>query len=149
MTKPGPKIHGEWCDKFLEYYAASGRIDPSAKKAGVTRQAVYYRQKHDPEFKSAMWAVRAILASMLQDRAMSLALNGEKRAIVYRGQVVDYETRYHPELIWKLLKAFDPEGFGDNAANADQDDPMTRIQFIAPRGLENPAVGPDGGLTDG
>ena len=132
----------DWRPAFLEEYANTGMIYRACKAANVTRQAVHYRQKNDPEFAGAMWAVRYINAGRLYDKAMKLALEGTIKPIQYRGEVVAHEQKEYPELIVKLLERFDPEGFGANQAD-EKIDPLTKVTFLPPRGLEdNPTVGP-------
>lgn len=119
-----------WEDIFFEEYATTLNISKSAKAAGKTRQAVYWRLSNDEDFKRRFEATRAVVAAAMLDKGVGLALNGTAEPIVFRGEVVAERTKEYPDLIKFFLSKLDPDTFGDQPT--DTQDAPTIIQMPMP-----------------
>jgi hypothetical protein len=98
---------------FLAAFRSCGRIDVSAKAAGITSQAHYLWIKKDPEYKRIFAEAREEAVAYLEDEAHRRAVEGTTEDIYYQGEVCGTKLNYSDTLLIFLLKAANPEKYRD------------------------------------
>ena len=99
---------------FLDVLARTGRVAESARAAGFTDTSYLKKVRNgDPEFAAAWDAALEAAADMLEDEAVRRAVQGVRKAIMYKGQIVGYDLIYSDRLLMFLLKGARPDKFAE------------------------------------
>lgn len=94
---------------FLHFLAETGRVRYSAQLAGFKdADALYYRRKHDPNFALAWAQALETAGDKFEDEAARRAIEGVKKDVYYKGEVVGQEVVYSDGLLSKLLDGAKP-----------------------------------------
>lgn len=104
-----------WTEVFLKTYSETGNISHSARKAQVTRQAVYARRDIDDAFRSAMVEAKEQANAALEAEALRRATKGTLKPIFYQGAKCGAVREFSDTLLIVLLKANMPEKYRENA----------------------------------
>jgi hypothetical protein len=67
--------------KFLEHYGAGKTVEAAATEVGVSRIAIFKLFKRDSDFATKFVEARDISCDVLEDKLLSIALNGHVLAI--------------------------------------------------------------------
>jgi hypothetical protein len=108
--------------RFLEVYAEIGQVRKAARVAGVSRMLHYRKLKSDAAYRVAFDACGEQAGQELEDAAVSRAVEGVKRPVLYRGKVVRlgrrilYRVEYSDMLLVCLLRRFRPALYGNQSA---------------------------------
>jgi hypothetical protein len=83
-THPTPKrpTGGPWRKRFLDHLRRCGNVSLAARKAGITRQHVYWCRSRDPRFDAAVLDSLEEATDLLEARARELALAGDVRTLL-------------------------------------------------------------------
>jgi hypothetical protein len=98
-----------WAPTFLRHLSAYGNVTEAAKKAKVTRQAVYQRRETDQAFAEVMDDAIKLGCIALEDEARRRAYKGCDEGVFYKGRKVAKLIKYSDTLLIFLLKAHKPE----------------------------------------
>jgi hypothetical protein len=98
---------------WLLTFAACGSIKKTARALQTDHKLHYYWLAHDPTYLDAFDAAKHLATQTLADEAVRRGRDGLKRAVYYKGQIVGYEREYSDTLLIFLLKAWQPEIYGD------------------------------------
>lgn len=97
---------------FLHFLAERGRVLESARLAGFKdADALYYRRKHDEEFATAWQEALDRAGDMFEDEASRRAVEGVKKDVYYKGEVVGEEVVYSDGLLAKLMDGSKPDKY--------------------------------------
>ncbi len=121
--------------RFLECFAACGRVVQAARWAKLSRNAHYNWMSEDPTYPARFKSAELRAARTLEDEAVRRAHEGLRKAVRYKGKVVGYETEYSDTLMVQLLRATNPEKFRERIE--DRVDllaqrPPIQIVFVSP-----------------
>ncbi len=111
---------------FLYAYSIIGIIEHAASAANVSRRTVLRWRSNDPKFAAAYADAKEMAVDGLVDRAIHLAIVGNKRLVFRNGQALtdpltgDFYVEIKPSdlLMIFLLKYLLPEQYGDKARGA-------------------------------
>ena len=82
--KDGHQLASEaWHGVFLRSFRACGIISRAAEDAGVTRQAVYYAHKRDPEFRALYDEAREESIEVLESVARGRATESSDNLLIF------------------------------------------------------------------
>ena len=105
--------------RFLGAFAECGSVLLAARWAGVHRQSHYWWMKEDPTYPARFEQTRMRAVRQLEDEAVKRARRGLKKPVLYKGKQVYvrgrpyYEHQHSDSLLMFLLRAYDPERFGN------------------------------------
>lgn len=100
--------------ELLAMVEADGNVTMAAKRAGVSRNSVYYQRKVDPDFDAAMEEAIEVAIAKLENEARRRAVDGVDKPVYQQGQLVGHVTEYSDKLLEMLLRAHRPEKYRDN-----------------------------------
>jgi hypothetical protein len=107
--------------RFLACFGATLNATRSARMAKIDRQTHYRWMRDDPTYPARYREAQQHGIRALEDHAVKLEHEGVRRLVTYKGKPVKdpvtggwlYETQCDTQLIMFLLKAYDPQRFGD------------------------------------
>lgn len=102
-------------DRFLEAFTASGSIQTAARWSQCHRRAHYEWLKNDPSYAPRFEEALKAAARKFEDEAVRRAVHGTTKGVYYKGKKVAVEREYSDQLLALLLKANNPEKFGDKS----------------------------------
>lgn len=85
--------------RLLTALAESGMLTKACKKAGVTTGSHYYWLQTDPDYVAAYDLVTQIQNTVLKEEIWNRAVNGHKRPVIYKGEIVSYYMEKSDELL--------------------------------------------------
>jgi hypothetical protein len=106
-------------ERFLIAFASCGRIVEACRRAGVGRDAHYSWQRSDPTYPERFKEAVAKTITVLEDKAMELAVAGGSRPELYNGNPVYidgsklHRREYDSQMIRFLLTAMNREKYGE------------------------------------
>lgn len=100
---------------FLQHFSDLGRVDLSCKLSGIIYAQPYAWAKVDEDFKKSWEEARKVAAGRLEDAAMRRAVDGIKKPLYQRGELVGFVKEYSDPLTMFLLRGLRPEVYRDNA----------------------------------
>jgi effector-binding domain-containing protein len=101
---------------FLRVLAETANLKIAAEAAGYrTTAAVNRLRKEDPSFDAAVIEAAEAAADIIESEATRRAVQGIKKAIYYKGEIIDYELVYSDSLLQLLLKAAKPDKYADRS----------------------------------
>lgn len=112
-------------DAFIEAIATGSEDKEACEFAGVTLQAIRARQRSDIEFAKAYKAARAARIEVYRSEARRRAVDGWAEPVFYRGEQVGRVRKHSDRMLEVLLKAEDPDTFGDRKVVEILTTPMT------------------------
>jgi hypothetical protein len=115
--KKGAKRTLDWQSAFLHHLSAQGNVSCASKAARISRKTVYARRDTDPLFKAAWDDALNEGCDHLEEEARRRAVEGTKKPIFYRGQVVGQIREYSDVLLIFLLKAHRPGKYREPTRN--------------------------------
>lgn len=99
---------------FLRVLAESANLKLAVEAAGFkTTAAVNRLRKQDADFDAAVIEAAEAAADMIESEAVRRAVQGVKKAVYYKGEIIDYEYVYSDSLLATLLKAAKPEKYAE------------------------------------
>jgi hypothetical protein len=97
-------MDGEAHRDFVSTLGETGNVSAAIRACGMSRDAVYNRQKADPDFR-ARWEQALLTAyDALHGRTLDESINGKRVKVRYQGKVVDEEVRYDTRTALTLLR---------------------------------------------
>jgi hypothetical protein len=99
---------------FIEALAQSGCVADAAKSVGLSVRSAYALRQHSfaNSFRAAWDAAINFAIKRLSDEALSRAIHGVSRAVIYKGEVVGERRYYDERLTMFLLRYRDPVTYG-------------------------------------
>lgn len=111
--------------KFIELLAETGQVKSSAMAVGYSHAySLYNRRKEDPDFAAEWDLALETAASNLEEEAQRRAVEGVKKPVYYRGEVVGHTLEYSDGLLMFLLRGLRPNVYRENSRGGD-----TNINF--------------------
>lgn len=99
---------------FLKVLAESGNVMRAAKAVGYTNSSYVRRlRREDPVFAEQWDAAMQAAGDVLESEALRRGVEGVEKPIMYKGEIVAHERQFSDGLLQTLLKANNPEKFGD------------------------------------
>lgn len=113
---------------FLAAFVACGNVSLTARQTGIGRQTHYDWLRLDPDYAAAWEEARAEALGVLEVEARRRAVEGTPRVKFHKGEpLIDpanggpyVEREYSDVLLIFLLKAWDPDKYGDRATGHRQ-----------------------------
>lgn len=103
----------DWQEAFLAHLRDTGNVRRSCEAAGVARSWVYERRDADPAL-AAEWKAAALdAADLIEETLLDRGLNGWDEPVFQGGQKVGEVRRYAHNVAMVILKASNPEKYGD------------------------------------
>ena len=99
-----PKSNRPWEEEFLAALETTGILSHAAKAVGIPRRTVYDHKKADRAFYQKCKDALETAADNFEMEAMRRAMEGEKRPVYYKGQVVDHMTKHDNAMLMFVLK---------------------------------------------
>ena len=101
---------------FLRVLAETANPKLACQSAGYRNMAPINRAlKDDPGFAEAFREASQSAADMIESEAVRRGMQGIKKAVYYKGEIIDYEIVYSDSLLQTLLKAAKPEKFAERS----------------------------------
>lgn len=122
-------------DLFLEAIESGSEDAEAAEYAGITLNAVRTRRESDADFNQAYKVARANRKEVYRREARRRAITGWIEPVFYRGEQVGGKRMFSDRLLELLLKAEDPENFGDRHTVEVLVTPMTGADVAMAREL--------------
>lgn len=97
----------DWAGRFLSYFASTGNVHESCKKAKIGRRTVYDRKATDLEFKAAWEEAEVVAVEVMAGEARRRAVDGVLKPIFYRGKKCGSIREYSDSLLKFLMQAHD------------------------------------------
>ncbi len=119
MTTPGR------LDAYLEAIATGSEDKEAAEFSGLSLQTIASLKRKDPDFAKAYSIARKVRIEVYRSEARRRAVDGWTVPIFYRGEQVGHERKHSDRLLEILLKAEDPDTFGDRKVVEILTTPMT------------------------
>lgn len=101
--------------RFLDAFASLGSVQSASRWADITRDAHYKWLRDDPSYPARFDEALKAAARRFEDEAVRRAVEGMPKGIYYKGKRVAIEREYSDQLLALLLKANNPEKFGDKS----------------------------------
>lgn len=108
-----PALSGDLYALFFTELARTCNVTASAATVGVSRQHVHHKRRTNKEFAKRWEDAMQQATDALEAEARKRAMEGYKRPVYQRGELVGYEPCYSDALMNTLLKAHRPEKFRD------------------------------------
>ena len=105
-------------ERFLKAYAVCKDLKQAAAAAGTTEAKIRRWRRSDPEFGTEVDEIEMDLADRLEQKAISLAIDGLQKPVFYKGEIVGYETVFPTTLQIFLLKKLKPDKYGDHVISS-------------------------------
>lgn len=112
-------------DLFLEAIATGSEDSEAAEYAGLTLSTVYKHRRANEEFRAAYKIARENRIEVYRREAVRRATEGTLRPVFHRGEQVGTIREFSDRLLEVLLKAEDPDTFGDRKVVEIAVSPMT------------------------
>lgn len=112
-------------DMFLEAIATGSEDQAACDFAGITLHGFRERRRTDPKFKAAYQVARAARIEVYRAEARRRAIEGVAEPVFYRGEQVGYVRKFSDRMLEVLLRAEDPDSFGDRKVIEVSVQPMT------------------------
>jgi hypothetical protein len=116
---------------FCRLLSASGSISLAAKKSGLGRTQLYDHRKRDPAFAARWDKAMELGVARVRDEVFRRAVAGINRPVFHHGEVVGKVKHYDNRLLWSLLKAHDPDTYGDKRPRRDGAAPVDLARRLA------------------
>jgi hypothetical protein len=101
---------------FLRVLAETGNLKLACQSAGYRNTAVVNRAaKSDPQFAEALREAAEAAGDFIEAEAVRRAVQGVKKAVYYKGDIIDWEIIYSDSLLQTLLKAAKPDKYADRS----------------------------------
>jgi len=112
-------------DALLEAIATGSEDLEACQFAGVQLQAMKKRLREDIEFAKAYKTARQARIEAYRSEARRRGIDGWTVPVFYRGEQVGFERKHSDRMLELLLKAEDPDTFGDRKVVEILTTPMT------------------------
>ena len=111
--RPRTLIPPRQAAEFFRVLAASGSASLAAKRAGLCRATLYAHRAANPAFAKRWADALGLGREKLRDEAFRRAVVGMKKPVFHAGQQVGKVKYYDNRLLWLMLRAQEPETYGD------------------------------------
>lgn len=109
-----PQKAEEWKPAWLEAFSRLGMVMAACKDVGVGRTTVYEARQQDEAFAVAWADVEQATTERMEREAYRRAVEGVRKDIFYRDQVIGEERSYSDTLLIFMLKARRPDVYREN-----------------------------------
>lgn len=106
---PSKRINEDSKLRFLEELAKHGGIMRAAEKAEIAYNSLLNHRKKCPLFDSAVLRAQKRFGESLESEAYRRAVEGTKRPVYYKGEVVGHILEFSDRMLELLLKKNVPE----------------------------------------
>lgn len=113
MNQPVFKWTEDNTVSFLRVLESTGKYSHASRAIGAPLSAYRLRSERDPLFKAKMEEAIQFYKDGFEVEAVRRAVNGVDKDIYWQGTVVGTEKHYSDSLLARLLRANDPDKFGD------------------------------------
>jgi hypothetical protein len=108
-----------WRPRFLAALSMTNSVTLAARRARISRQAIYEHRKADAEFADQWDEAVEHAIDMLHARAFQRALEGDVEPVYYMGEPVGYIRKFSDKLQIELLRAWKPDRFKTAGVNVN------------------------------
>ncbi len=108
---PNQKFDDEQVERFLRFYAQTGRKMDACRAAGVSYVVVRDYEKDHPEFAELVDMARMEFLNHLERETYRRAVEGVPKAITNKDGILGYEMVYSDKLLELMLRKIDPNGY--------------------------------------
>ncbi len=122
MAKPVAeqrKFDDAAAQRFLKFYAQTGRKADSARAAGVSYGCVRGWELEDETFGQLVLDAHAEWLNRLEREAFRRAVEGVEEPVVQGGQIVTHVMKHSDSLLLALMKKADPTGYGNRESQVN------------------------------
>ena len=116
---------------FFRLLSASGSVSLAAKRSGLGRTQLYEHRKRNPAFAARWDKAMELGVARVRDEVFRRAVSGIKRPVFHQGEMVAKVKHYDNRLLWSLLKAHEPETYGDKRPRRDGAAPVDLAARLA------------------
>lgn len=103
---------------FLRVVAETANLKLACQSAGYRNMAAINRAlRDDIAFYDAFQEASKAAGDFIEAEATRRAMQGVKKAVYYKGEIIDYEITYSDSLLTLLLKAAKPDKYADRSKN--------------------------------
>lgn len=103
---------------FLRVMAETANLKVAAAAAGFKNTAAINRiRKTDAAFEAAFQEAAEAAADMIESEAVRRAVNGVRKNVWYKGEIVGEEIQYSDSLLAMLVKAAKPDKYAERQKN--------------------------------
>lgn len=113
QNRTSQRARKTWAKAFLDELRLTGIVAAACLIADVPRSTAYSRRETDPVFRSAWDEAIVESGEWLEKEARRRAEEGTLRPVYYKGELVGFMREYSDTLMGQLLKANNPEKFGN------------------------------------
>jgi hypothetical protein len=113
------KFDDKTAQRFLQFYAATGRKGASARAAGVSYNVIRHWEVNDEDFGSLILEAKQLWLESLEREAFRRGVEGTLVPVVggKDPEIVTYKRQYSDKLLELLMKKADPTGYGNKETN--------------------------------
>jgi hypothetical protein len=118
---------------FLRVLAETANSKLACQSAGYRNMAAITRAlKNDPSFMEAYKEAAEAAAEFIEAEAVRRAVQGVKKAVYFKGEIIDYEVVYSDTLLAILLKAAKPDKFADRSKHQTDINVRVGVAVVPP-----------------
>lgn len=101
---------------FLRVLAETANLKLACQSAGYRNMGAINRAlETDPGFAEAFKEASRSAGDFIESEAVRRAVQGVKKAVYYKGEIIDWEVIYSDALLQTLLKAAKPDKYADRS----------------------------------
>lgn len=147
MTHKGKASHTQKAtakkkEAFLKAYAGNGNITKSCEIAGICRKTYYLWVDSDQAFVEALKVADEMFNDKIEAEIDRRAIEGIKKGVYYKGELVHTELEYSDTLLIFRAKARMPEKYKERSETNIRSD----VPFIFNMNIQAPDKKEDDGL---
>lgn len=101
--------------RFLNVFARTGHILNSARACKVSRELHYYWLRTSETYSEAFSLAVDLSVSILEDEAITRAVEGTREPVFYRGRIVGYIAKKSDVILMRLLAARKPKVYAERS----------------------------------
>lgn len=99
----------ELINSFLLAYARTGNYSASCRAVGTHVNTMKNAEKKNPQLKILINEVQEALKDAAEQELYERAVNGTKKPVVFKGEIVDFVREHDSKYLIKLLEAINPD----------------------------------------
>jgi hypothetical protein len=108
-----------WRARFLAALSMTNSVTLAARRARISRQAIYEHRRDDAEFAKQWDEAVEYAIDMLHARAFQRALEGDIEPVYYMGEPVGWIRKFGDKLPIEMLRAYIPDRFKSPGTNVN------------------------------
>lgn len=104
-------------EAFLAAFMECANVSLAAKKAKINRSTHYICWMKDEKYAKRFEEILPVAVGVLEDEAIRRAVDGVKKPIFHKGEIVGHVKEYSDTLMIVLLKAHAPNKYKERVQN--------------------------------